>query len=286
MWTPSDLLTDLDLLALDRACLTDFGTDPDLLADKRRAACDWAAARVEGSGYTLWRHRTRRTPDAVFGYNGSTYTDYTEAAADTNESDVPLSSILAAPTTHALYVGYRDPFVGLYLGLTDRVNANNLTATLDVWTGSWRGVSSVSDGTRATAGKSLSGGGTVRWMRPDAWVRRTLNNSLLHWARLTVSSSMTATTATTQITPVVPSRLTLPCAQYALGLLYQESYGAARGAWGEKADKFLAAAASMLDVVVPQMADEFDVDESDAVDHTEVSSVQLDMARFSTWERG
>lgn len=282
MWTPADILTDLDLLALDRACLTDFGVTA--LADKRGVACDWAAARVEQAGHVLWRHRTRKAPDAVFGYNGATFTDYTAAASDTTAGDVPLSSILVAPTTNAVYVGYQSPFLGVHLGLTDNVNAAAVVTTAAVWSGVWRAVNSLADGTIAVAGKSLSGGGTMRWQRPDTWVRRSLNSSILHWAKLTISTSLTAATACSQMAPIVPSRLSLPCAYYALGTLYAESYGAQRGAWGDKADRFLASAQSALDVALPLIANEFDVDATDTVDHTEVSSVVA--GNYATWERG
>src|SRR5574343_1064977 len=108
MWTPSDILTDLDLLAVDRLALTDFGVSA--LTDKRAVAVDWLAQRVEQAGYKLWQHAIRKTPDAVFGYNGSAYSDYTTAASDTTDGDVPLATIFAVPTTAVLYVGSRDPF--------------------------------------------------------------------------------------------------------------------------------------------------------------------------------
>lgn len=283
MWTPSDLLTDLDLLALDRLCLTDFGVSA--LADKRAVATDWIAQRVEQAGYKLWQHTTRKTPDAVFGYDGAIYTDYTTAASDATDGDVPLSSILTAPTK-ALYVGSRDPFKGLYAGVTDNVNAVTAALGAEVWNGRWLTVTSLADGTIATASKSFSGGGLVTWQRPDAWTRRLVNNSLLHWARLTISSSLTAGTKASQLTAIVPSRLTLPASYYTLGLLYQESFGANRGQWQEKADRFMAAAKELADTTLPLIADEFDVDDSDAVDRTEVGSVTATTAGLSTWERG
>lgn len=284
MWTPSDLLTDLDLLALDRLCLTDFGVTA--LTDKRRAATDWLAPRVEQAGYKLWQHRIRRAPEAVFGYPGAAFTDYTDAALDTTDADLPLSSICAVPSSAALYVGSRDPFKGVYVGVIDSINANSCTLDVSVWTGGWTTVTSLVDGTQATLGKSFSGGGLVTWQPPDTWSRRAVNNSLLYWAKLTVSSSLTAGAAAAQLTPVVTSRLTLPASYYALALLYQESYGSTRGAWQEKAGTFFEKAANALDVVLPLIADEFDVDGNDAVDRTEISSVQPDIGYLTTWERG
>ena len=284
MWTPADLLTDLDLLAIDRLCLTDFGVSD--LTDKRRAALDWLAPRVEQAGYKLWQHATRKAPEAVFGYTGTAYSDLTAAATDTTDADVPLSSILAVPSSAAVYVGLRDPFKGVYIGVSDNVNANSATLDVSVWTGAWTTVTSLVDGTQATAGKSCSGGGLVTWQWPDTWTRRTLNNSLLYWAKVTFASTLTAGTSAAQLTPVVPSRLTLPATYYTLGLLYQESYGSQRGSWQEKADKMFAAATDGLAIALPLIADEFDVSGDDTVARDEVSSVTPDTAYLTTWERG
>ena len=282
MWNPADLLTDLDLLALDRACLTDFGVSD--LTDKRRAAVDWLAPRVEQAGYTLHQHRQRRAPDAVFGYTGTAYSDHTAASTDTTDDDVPLSSICAVPSSAAVYVGSHEPFRGVYLGVHDAVNANSAVLDVAVWTGHWTTVTSLVDGTQATTGQSCSGGGLLTWQQPDVWARRPINNSLLYWAKLTVSASLTAGTAAAQIAPVVPSRLTLPAAFYTLGLLYQESYGSNRGQWQEKADKFFAAADQALGIALPLLADEFDVDGDDLVSGAEASSVTP--GSYAIWERG
>ena len=87
-----------------------------------------------------------------------------------------------------------------------------------------------------------------------------------------------------QLLDVAPSRLTLPAAQYTLGLLYQESCGSNRGQWAEKAAAMFKAAEETLAVVLPLLADEFDVDADGAVSPTEVSSVNP--GSFATWERG
>lgn len=283
MWTPSDLLTDLDLLALDRLCLTDFGVSA--LTDKRAVAAEWIRQRVEQAGYRPHQHAIRHAADAVVGFTGSTYTDYTAAAADTTDLDLPLSSILSTPASCALYVGFREPFKGVWVGMVDALNSQSAVASLTVWTGAWTGVTSLTDGTIATSGKSFSKGGLVTCQQPDAWSRRTLNNSLLYWARVQVSASLTAATAAAQLTPILPSRLTLPAAHYALGLLYQESYGAQRGAWSEKATSMFEQAKAALDVALPLIADEFDVDDSDAITRPEVSSVTAALGP-TIWERG
>lgn len=283
MWNPADLVTDLDLLALDRLCLTDFGATD--LADKRQMAAQWLGPRVEQVGYRLVQHQIRKTPDAVFGFDGTTFTDLTTAASDQTEADLPLSSVCAVPASAAVYVGYRVPFRGVYVGVVDHVNANSATLAVTAWTGRWAPVNSLQDGTQATLGKSLSGGGLVAWQPPDQWSRRRLNNSLLYWATLTVATSLTAGTAATQMTPVVTSRLTLPAAQYTLGLLYQESYGSNRGQWQEKATALFEAAEASLGIALPLLADEFDLDADEAVSGAEASSVTVAGA-FATWERG
>ena len=284
MWTPSDLLTDLDLLALDRLCLTDFGVSD--LTDKRKAALDWLSPRVEQAGYTLWQHATRRAPEAVFGYTGTTYVTYTSAATDTTDVDVPLSSILAVPSSAAVYVGAAAPFKGVYLGLHDAVNAQNAVLDVSVWTGAWTTVTSLVDGTQAVLGQSCSGGGLLSWQAPDTWARRSVNGERLYWVKITTASSLTAGTAAAQIAPVRASRLTLPASYYALGLLYQESYGSNRGQWQEKADKMFAAAEAGLSIALPLIRDEFDTSDDDLVTPTEVSSVLTDPNYLSTWERG
>jgi len=283
VWTPSDLITDLDLLALDRLCLTEFGVT--VLTDKRQVAAAWVAQRVEQAGYHLWQHAIRREPEAVLGYTGVAFTDYTAAAKTTTDADIALATIYATPSSAAVYVGSRDPFRGVYLGLVDSVNANTCVLSAKIWTGAWTGVTSLVDGTQATAGKALSGGGLVSWQTPDTWVRRTLNNSLLYWAKLGVSSSLTAGTAAAQVSPVVASRLTLPASQYALALLYQESYGSQRGQWQEKATAMFASATEALTVALPLIADEFDLGNDDQVGRADASSI-VDSTYLSTWERG
>lgn len=284
MWTPSDILTDLDLLAIDRLCLTDFGVTQ--LADKRRVAVDWAAQRVQQAGYVLQNHLTRKAAEFVLADIAGTETDYTAEALDTTEDDVPLVDIFAKPSSCALYVGHQAPFKGVYVGLIDAVNAQACVLTAKVWAGGWTAVTSQVDGTIASTGKTCSGGGLVSWQQPDAWAKRIMGNSLLYWAKFTVSSSMTAGTAAGQLTPVVTTRLTLPCAYYTLGLLYQESYGSQRGQWQEKAEAFFAKADNELQVALPLIADEFDVDEDQAVSATEASSVTASVGGYAHWERG
>jgi hypothetical protein len=200
--------------------------------------------------------------------------------------DLPLSSIYAVPSSAAVYVGSRDPFKGVYVGVIDSVNANTCTLAVKVWNGAWSAVTSLADGTIASTGKSFSGGGQVSWQTPDAWSRRSVNNSLLYYAKLTLSSSLTAATAAAQLAPIVPSRLTLPASYYALGLLYQESYGSNRGQWQEKATAMFAAAQNALDVALPLIADEFDVSGDGLVTPAEVGSVTADLGQFAHWERG
>jgi len=283
VWNPADILTDLDLLAIDRQCLTEFGVYD--LTDKRQVALQWVGQRVEQAGYRLDRHQVRKVADAVFGFTGTAFIDYTTAASDQTEADLPLSSVCAVPSSAAVYVGYRSPFRGAYVGVHDAVNARDVALTVSAWNGRWQPVNSLQDQTQAVLGKTLSGGGRVAWQPPDQWSRRSVNNSLCYWVRLTIDSSLTAGTAASQVTPVVTSRLTLPAAQYALGLLYQESYGSNRGQWQEKATALFTAAEQSLGIALPLIADEFDIDADEAVSGAEASSVTVAGA-FATWERG
>jgi hypothetical protein len=70
---------------------------------------------------------------------------------------------------------------------------------------------------------------------------------------------------------------------HALALLYREASASTRGDWAEKARAMFQAAQDDLATVLPQIADEFDADNSGAVGAAEVSSVTV--GGFS-WLRG
>ncbi len=285
--SPPELVTDLDLIALDVRAATDFGGSP--LVEKRRfAVTDWLRGQLEAYGYPASRHQTRRVPDAVVTLVSSVYADRTGEASSQDADDLQISSVFAGPASNALYVMSGTPYRGVFVGMAETVNAITAVASLTYWNGgAWVAPSSVTDGTQIVSGKSFSGGGLVSWALPEPWAVRAVNGAAGYWTRWTLSNTLTAGTAIGQLLPLSRSRLTYPAARYALALLYQEGQGNSRGQWKEKADDYFRMAQEDLTRVLPLVADEFDMDDSGGVDPTEVNSVVSGGvgARY-TWERG
>ena len=284
----ADLVTDLDVLALDVRALSDFGTGNATLSDKRRVAVtDWLAPRLEQAGYQAYRHLARRTPDAAWGYTASAYTDRAGVLGDATIDDVNVNSLFITAGSDALYVGSRQPFRGLYVGMADAVNTTASVSSLSYWNGAWSAVTSVVDGTVLSAGKTLSGSGRITWSQPDDWFQRAVNNSPAYWARMQVSVRPSTGAAVGQVLPLARSRLTLPAALYTLHLLYAEGIAGTRGDWADKADRYEKKADTALTLALPLIGDEFDVDDTGAVDRVEVNS--LPVTRWSdvfAFERG
>jgi hypothetical protein len=283
MLTPGDLLTDAMLEALDSKLALDFGeTVADRLADVRRVAvADWLSPRLERAGYAPSRHRTRRAADAVFGYTGSAYTDYTGAA-------VPLATVLATVATDALYVGLRTPFQALWLGLADHLSTVTAVASLAAWNGTaWASLSSVTDGTQATAGKPFSGGGRFSWWVPEDWPTRAVNGQTYHWLKLTTSVTPTAATSADVVHPIVRSRLSYPASLFALSVVYRDAASTRRGAWLDQAKVYEDMATQALEVVLPLVKDEFDVT-GDEIAGLADANVETEGPAIGAWslERG
>lgn len=278
---PAEVVTDLDLLTLDGAALTDFGNSP--LAEKRRAAVyGWLRPRLEAAGYRPATHRTRRQPLAVLGIASSTVTPLTEATRTWAGAGVTAATVFAS--SGAVYVGLATPYRGLYLGLADAVNSTAGVVATAYWNGAWTTPNSVVDTTMDVAGKSLAQAGHVTWGLPDDWLERAIDGTFAFWTRLTCAS-LAAPAVVTQIAPLAVSRLTYPVARYALALLYEEGVGGNRGRWQEKATSWRDQASRELDAVLPMLADEFDVDASGAVAVSEAASV-TPKGDLYTWERG
>lgn len=277
---PSDLVTDLDLLALDSSVLEDFGKTSLKLAEKRNVAViDWLRPRLEAAGLPAAKHLTKRKPVAAYGYTSGAYTDLVEALSD--QTDTHLSSVLAG-VGDGVYIGMTEPYRGLFVGMTDTPNINQASASLTYWNGAWTTPSSVADGTVAGS-LTLGRAGRMVWGLPDDWIPRAVNGSaLLYWMRLQVNS-LHAATLIQQMLPMARSRLTNPTAQYALHLVYREGIGGDRGNWKEKAELFLAAAQQGLELVLPMVRDEFDITNDGVVDTLEVNSITQDPFTF---ERG
>lgn len=285
---PADLVTDLDVLALDARALTDFGTANATLTEKRRVAVsDWLKPRLEAFGYPAHRHMTRRAPDVAFRQISSVLGDVASIVSDATPDDLDLSAIFVGPAANALYLGAREPFRGLFIGMQETVNAVAAVASITYWNGgAWAAPSSLVDGTLIAAGKSFSGGGRISWALPDTWAPRLFGNTVAYFARVTVSNTLTTGATVGQILPLARSRLTYPAALHTLGRLYLEGWASSRGDWQEKGDRYLLDAEKELSMVLPLVGDEFDIDVSGAVDATEVNSVTAARGDPFTWERG
>jgi|SRR5256885_9006423 len=279
----ADLVTDLDLLALDSSVLKEFGATS-FNTKRQIAVTDWLRPRLEAANLPPDRHMTRRQPDVAWGLHGSTYTDL--ATALKGPTDVWINSLLATPATDALYVGMREPYRGLWCALTDTINANDSVLAVSYWSGQWTQFGSGTswkDNTQQVAGRSWSKGGRIGWTLPEDWMPRAINGSLAYWVRLQASASLSAPTLAQQILPISRSRLTDPLAHYTLGLIYREAVANKRGEWEAKAKLFLDLAKTNLDTALLYIRDEFDVDNDSAVDRVEVNSIMSDPF---TWERG
>jgi hypothetical protein len=280
----ADLVTDLDLLALDSSVLKEFGATA-FNAKRQIAVTDWLRPRLEAANLPPDKHMTRRQPDAAFHYNelSNTWEDITVRL--TGPSEFYLNSLLAQPVYDRLYIGMREPYRGLWCGLTDSVNTNSTTLAVAYWSGQWTQFGSGTswrDNTQSSVGRSFTKGGRVGWTLPEDWMPRGINNTVAYWVKLSVLSSLTVTVAQ-QILPVTRSRLTDPLAHYTLGLIYRVAIANKRGEWEAKAKLFLDLAKTNLDAVLPYIRDEFDIDNDQAVERIEVNSMTLDPFTF---ERG
>lgn len=293
-----DLLSDLDVLAVDSTALTAFSVSPTEalinLAAKRRLAVDtWLRGRLEEMGMPPSRHRVRRVPDQVLAYRGGAYVDFTEAASDTTETGLALGSIIASTTQDALYVRSLEPFKAVWVGMLGTVNA--AAGCVSSWTywngGQWAGFNSLVDATRITGSVAFSGGGRVSWQMPGDWERRPVGTAdpvWGYWARCQTATVPTSAAAITHLLTVRPSRFTVPCALQTLALIYGESWGAQSGEWREKAEAYAGMAGEALSRAVTAAIGEFvDDDEAEAVTPTMVNSVSaMYDPRLFTLDRG
>jgi hypothetical protein len=275
-----DVVTELDVLMNDVRAGEDFGDSP--IADKLRLAVEtWLEPALLQHNYVPTRHRTQRAPARAWSVTGGTWADQTAALADPTSS-LDLATALAAPATDALYLGLDRPFRGLFVAMTDTVNANPIAASITYWNGQWTTLgSSLTNGT-SVDGTPFARAGRLHWPTPADWMVRPVNGTApLYWVRVQANSAPSACLIH-QLLPITRSRLTQPVALRALSLLYRESVGS-RGDWKEKADTFGAAADAQLQLVIGLVGDEFDADEDGAVEATEVNSITREPW---VWERG
>lgn len=146
----------------------------------------------------------RWAPDYAFAFTGAVYADRTSEVSDDEEEDLDLSAVFTTVADDRLYIGAAWEFDGLFVKLLDSLNANASTLTAKYWgAAGWTSLSAT-DGTIATATKTLSGTGRITWTLPTAWERRTLNGTgdEYYWVEVSVSAALTAGTAASQILPI------------------------------------------------------------------------------------
>jgi hypothetical protein len=269
-WSPTDLVSDLDLEAYEKSIRQDFGAVT--FTEKRQAALEhWLWPRLAQAKFPAERFRTRYHPDAVYTSISSAWGDETGDAKSQTVDDLDLAAIFATPGTDALYIGSTKMFRGLSVRLADAVSAVTSTLTVSLWVDGWQSVA-ITDGTSKTAGKTFSGGGAVTWRVPDGWVVRSVNSSTpLYWAKLTVSATPTAATAG-QLAVIRRSLLAGPATYRTLCLIMREAPTQQDGPWMPKAEWYETQADRTLDLVIPSLGGEFDtLIEDDVVSEAETA---------------
>lgn len=282
-WAPNDLVSDADLVAYETNILTAFA-QTDWKDKRRRALEDWLAPILYGQGYTLDRLRTRAEPDAVYGYTGSAYTDYSSAATSQTADDINLATVFATPASDALYIGSTQPFRGLSFRLLESVSSVTGVLSVAYWADSWVTLQ-VADDTRKTAGKSLSGGGAVTWGIESDWTMRALNSSAqLYWVKVTLDATPTGAKAA-QIGVLRASALRAPATLRTLTLIMWEAPTGGPGPWAEKAARYESEADAALQRALQMLGGEFDTDSSDQVSPTEAAQTSAEVAGGWRMER-
>lgn len=123
---------------------------------------------------------------------GATFTDYTAAAQEDTENDVPLLPV-SPVVDDALYFGCDNPCRILTVD-TDTAGVNDLTLAYEYWDGSsYAALSGVTDDTNTftTLGRE-----TVSWDMPSDWATTTVTGAAAtsFWGRARVSAVVSETT--------------------------------------------------------------------------------------------
>lgn len=149
------------------------------------------------------RIKDRWRPDWVYAETSSTWSDYTTAARDDTEEDLPLSTVFATFGTDALYVGAAYEFEGLFVQLLDSLNANSAVLSAAYWgPGGWTSLT-ILDGTSAS-GKTFGQTGRITWALPSTWERRRLNGTAdeFYWIKLTISAALSSGVSASHVLPL------------------------------------------------------------------------------------
>lgn len=283
-WRPSDLVTDLDLVAYERQILTRFNvTDFQALRDK--VLEDWLWPQLRTAGFAPERFRTRYTPDVVYGYTSSTYTDITDAATSATGDDVNLATILAS-SSDALVVGSTQQFRGLSVRMLDAVSAVTATVTVELWQDGWRAVTTT-NGT-AVSGVPFARGGSLTWRVPEDWVIRTLNSGATpyYFARVRLSSAPTSAKCG-QVSVIRRSVLAGPLVFRTLAQIFREAPMGQDGPWTEKATYYETEASVALLRALSLVGGEFDADvpSDDVLDRDDEAQTRETAGSPKRWER-
>lgn len=246
-WSSLTLTSDADIGALE----------PEAIASGSPwGAATWASPRAEAKrDLKIWietdfvdvpgapdRILDRWSPDYLFTYTGSAYTDRTTEARDDTEKDINLAAALATIGTDRIYVGAPMEFDGLFVKLLDSLNSVASVLTAKYWGGTGWISLTATDGTAVT-GKTFAQSGRITWTLPADWERRRLNGTgdEYFWVELSISVALTTGTAATQILPIrAPDALKRVATYLAL---YHILNGLAQAAvnpevWQKKADVY------------------------------------------------
>jgi hypothetical protein len=160
-------------------------------------------------------------PDAVFGYTGSVYSDFTSDASNITESDINIGTVFTTFGTDRLYIGAESEFDGLFVEMHSTLNA--IASTLTVKFSGPSGFTALTaiNGTLTTSA-TFAKSGRITWSLPSTWQRSTVNNlDELYWIELSVSAALTAGTKVSQVLPIrAPDGLKRVCAWRTLGIIY------------------------------------------------------------------
>jgi hypothetical protein len=268
-WAPSDLFTELDLLAYEGSILTSF-QKVDWQEKRRKAVTDWLRPLLRANGFAVERFRTRFEPDAVVGFTGAAYSDKRGAAISTDVDDLNLATIFATAGSDALYVGSAQQFRGISLRMQDSVTSTANVLSVAYWADAWIALDVV-DKTQKVTGKSFSGGGSVTWRMPEDWALRSISTfGRRYWVKLTVSATPASATAG-QFGVIRHSALAPAVTFWTLALIMREAPASASGPWLEKAVWYEAQADAAWQRALSVLGGEFETDDpiTDQISETE-----------------
>lgn len=279
-WHPNDLVTDADLRDYEASILTSFG-ETTWHGKRTKALEDWLFPVLAGRGFDPFGLITRAEVATAYGHTGGVYTDVTALVRDAPPDDVNLATVFATPVSDALYVGSTRPFRGLFIRIDDAASSATAAMSVAYWNGAWTALQ-VADATTRTAGKTLSGGGSVTWVLPYDWTVRTVSSSeRLYWVKVTVSATPTGA-QTGQIATIRASALRAAATFRTLELIFREAPIQEQGPWTAKADYYALQADAALQRALPLLGAEFDTDASGQVSEDE-SGQTSEEAGYGGW---